>query len=421
MFHTLLQLSAQFGLHVNVQKCKQWCPVSTLSSPVVPAVAPQAGVKVLGIPIGSRSFIKEETSVVLSKLQQCLDRLTQLGCSFSAFHILRACLSACRVMHLLRSLPFAHAEQLAKETQAKLHDAFGHILGTPASVQQWALATLPVRMGGLGLLDPCRIVAPAHVSSFVASSVATSENGLTPCPISHEFMKALAHLDASSPVLSSTLRSCVTIGQVLDPMLSSHPSFESWSDQHVWTELVHEFSCNLLAETLPPRMRKMRELSSGAHAGLWLLSPLPQQPCVQWASADGQAILRWRLGVAQNLPPKCVKCGCSQDPLGDHSLCCTALGIYTRHNAVRDVLASSLNSLGFSCRTEVQLPGTSLVPADIFIPRLAEDSPTAVDVSVVHPLQPSNVAQATVTAGSAAELRAVQKVATYEEQCRLRS
>jgi hypothetical protein len=106
--------------------------------------------------------------------------------------------------------------------------------------------------------------------------------------------------------------------------------------------------------------------------------------------------------------------------MGDHALCCTSMGIYTRHNCLRDTLATELCSLGFPCRTEVCLPGTSQVPADIFLPHVGEDSHTAVDVSVVHPLQPS-ASKATVTAGTSAEARAESKVRMYEEQCRVRS
>jgi hypothetical protein len=168
-------------------------------------------------------------------------------------------------------------------------------------------------------------------------------------------------------------------------------------------------------------MRKMRELSSGAHAGLWLLSPSPLQQPAKWDSVEWQSLLRWRLGISQELSLVCEACGCSQDCMGDHSLCCTASGLYGRHNYIRDTLASALRSMNFPCRTEVALPGTELVPADIFVPTLAEDSPTAIDVSVVHPLQPSRSASATVTAGTFAETRAASKVTMYGEKCTARS
>ena len=126
------------------------------------------------------------------------------------------------------------------------------------------------------------------------------------------------------------------------------------------------------------------------------------------------------LGSQQELPSHCTACGCSQDPMGDHALSCAATRLYARHNYIRDTLASILCNLGFPCRTEVCLPGTDIVPADIFIPSIAEGSPTAVDVSVVHPLQPSHHATATVTAGTSAEARAASKVAFYSDKCSTR-
>ena len=96
------------------------------------------------------------------------------------------------------------------------------------------------------------------------------------------------------------------------------------------------------------------------------------------------------------------------------------MGIYKRHNTVRDTVAALATSSGISCRTEVALPGSDLVPADCFFPSLAA-CPLAVDFSVVHPLHPSASAQAAVTAGAAAEARAAAKVATYGAKCQDRS
>ena len=118
-------------------------------------------------------------------------------------------------------------------------------------------------------------------------------------------------------------------------------------------------------------------------------------------------------------PPSRVACGACQDPFGDHALSCTAMGLYRRHNTLRDAFVDIATSAGLACRTSVGLPGTNLVPADLFLPTFS-DAPTAVDVSVVHPLHPSRSAQAAVTAGAAAEARAEEKVKLYGEQCRER-
>lgn len=109
MFGDLVHKSPEYELKVNVEKCKQWGPVPSRTA-VAPCVPWDSGVKVLGIPVGSPGFVTEYSRKVLSKLQACLERLKLLGCAFSAFHILRSCLSACKVIHLLRTLPFIPSE-----------------------------------------------------------------------------------------------------------------------------------------------------------------------------------------------------------------------------------------------------------------------------------------------------------------------
>jgi hypothetical protein len=207
MFCRIQQRAPDFGLNVNLQKCRQWSPVQTLTTAAAPVVPCRSGVKILGIPIGSRAFVKEEVAIVSAKLQECMDRLALLDCAASAFHILRSCLSACKVMHLLRALPFDLGEDLAREAQVKLREAFGHIIGTPVSVQQWSLACLPVKRGGLGLLDPEKLVAPASIASFISSSVAVAKSGLPSCSTSHEFLRALSLLDTSYHAQYNDLRS----------------------------------------------------------------------------------------------------------------------------------------------------------------------------------------------------------------------
>ena len=96
-------------------------------------------------------------------------------------------------------------------------------------------------------------------------------------------------------------------------------------------------------------------------------------------------------------------------------------GAYARHNVLRQTLADLVSSAGFSCMLEVALPGTDLVPADVFVPTFLDGCPAAFDAAVTHPLQPSAQAPATVVAGAAAEARAVSKVAYYGEHCTARS
>ena len=86
-----------------------------------------SGVKVLGVPVGSPSFIQDYSRKVLCKLQICRDRLSRLGCAFSAFHIFRSCLSACKIMFLLRTLPYDLALELATGAPTRMRGDRGRI------------------------------------------------------------------------------------------------------------------------------------------------------------------------------------------------------------------------------------------------------------------------------------------------------
>ena len=121
------------------------------------------------------------------------------------------------------------------------------------------------------------------------------------------------------------------------------------------------------------------------------------------------------------LPEFCSFCGSAQDAYGDHVLCCKAAGVYSRHNALRDTVADLLRECGCETRTEFPLPDTKLRPADVYTPAFPGESALAVDVSVVHPLQPSQNATATVTAGAAAQKREAAKVKLYDELCSRRA
>ena len=375
----------------------------------------------MGVPVGSPGFITSHNDRISDKLQECLERVSLLADSFSSFHILRSCLSACKVNHLLRALPYEHGNSLAASTKLKLVDSLTSLVGAPVSFSQWGLAALPVRLGGLGLHDPLTVHPGARISSIVATSVGAASFGLPSVEISHGEFLALSALEPACGTLVAALRSNMTLGISLSPEMNHDQLFDSWSSQHAWYSLQTEFSARILDETLPPRERKLRELFSGAHAGEWLTCPTPSFPAPPWSSSDWQSLLRWRLAPPLQLAEHCPLCGSAQDAFGDHVLCCKASGVYGRHNALRDKLADLLREAGFNCRTEVELPGTNRRPADVFAPVFPGASPMAFDTSVVHTLLPSRSASATVAAGVAAQSREESKVKELGEACARRS
>jgi hypothetical protein len=217
--------------------------------------------------VGSAQFVKAETKRVLDNLDACLERLALLADSYAGFQLLRSCLSACKVNHLLRALPFEQGVSLSAEAKAKLIEALSGLAGSQISFQSWSVASLPVRLGGLGLQDPESIHAAARISSFVSSSAAASKYGLPSAEVTHGDLLALSSLDPACRQLCAALRATATLGLPLPTSLPDTDLFDSWSQQKTWATLQAEFNASILDETLPPRDRKLRELFSGAHAG----------------------------------------------------------------------------------------------------------------------------------------------------------
>ena len=76
------------------------------------------------------------------------------------------------------------------------------------------------------------------------------------------------------------------------------------------------------------------------------------------------------------------------DALGDRALCCHPLGIYNRHNELRNEFSLLCKDLGLQVELEKGPEGSILRPADALVQGL-DVSPVAIDFSVVHTLQVS--------------------------------
>ena len=83
------------------------------------------------------------------------------------FSLLRVCLDACKVNDLLRACYLTAAPEEAARLTRVLRDTLGGILGSPPSENQWRQATLPTRLGGLGLKDPSDVRLAARLATIL--------------------------------------------------------------------------------------------------------------------------------------------------------------------------------------------------------------------------------------------------------------
>ena len=104
------------------------------------------------------------------------------------------------------------------------------------------------------------------------------------------------------------------------------------------------------------------------------------------------------------------------DILGDHALCCKSLGVYGRHNALRNAVVSLACEAGCHVYPEAPLPSTFERPAEALIEGLDPDGPVAVDVAITHTLQPSISLAAASDEMSIAHVE-LRKKSQYESLC----
>ena len=121
-----------------------------------------AGVKVLGTPIGTAAFVQQHVEERLTDEKRLWDALGEVPDLQCAWQLLLQCAGP-RANHWLRTLPLSQSALYAKGHDEGMWEAAQNILGgLPGSEEEIDtardLATLPMRLGGLGL----RSAAKAH-------------------------------------------------------------------------------------------------------------------------------------------------------------------------------------------------------------------------------------------------------------------
>ena len=109
-FHQLQTDLERQGLHINPAKCELWGPGAaycTMLAEVrqVPWDA-NSGITILGVPInfpGSSTQTVAAWDRATDSLQATRERVTGLADAQTAHHLLRKCLDACKVNHLMRA------------------------------------------------------------------------------------------------------------------------------------------------------------------------------------------------------------------------------------------------------------------------------------------------------------------------------
>ena len=407
----LIEISAfeaASGLSLNLKKCVLYhAPADLNDFPHlrgVPAVADSEGLVVLGVPIGSKSFTEAKLNKFLDDYSAALDKLGDLGNSQLAYHLLRVSLGACRGIFLLRLLPFTAGADLASRLSKTIQQSVDAIVGQSTSAEEWTLASFTLNEGGIGIADPVAI----HPSAFVSCRLSAITKFLQlPAP---KILEEIAVALSSFPLLPSVF-SWIASG--------CRNEFESeWTTQKWWCSHNEKRRVEQWDQQVDWRKRAIRALNCAPHASDFLRVIPNQQGGAFIESECWQKRLAFRLSQRfRDAPSKCPRCHAAQDPFGDHALSCRNNGSYFRHNVAREVFRDLISSAGFSVKPgEAQVPHAPHKRADLLVNSFCDGKPLALDVSLIHPLQPS-ILHAEVDAKRLMAKRATLKAMTYQGDC----
>jgi hypothetical protein len=429
-FNTILELGPDLGLSLNPRKCELWWPSLDSDSlggfpMAIPrlqgggtrsGVGPEGddGVELLGGPIGNAAFASQHMQKRLHCLDSTLNALRDIDDGQIELLLLRCCLGTPRMGYAIRSCAPEKIRDELLLFDDMVSSQLEAIVAAPLTSDARKLASLPIRLGGLGISEVSKVAAPAFISSVLATR-----------SLQH---RILGRSDLMVPgfeaaVAEYTLSHHINPGDFHDRLAAV---VEQPITQRELCDVVHQATFQSIFETASLRNQALIRSNGGQHAGAFLHAvPNPVfNLCVE--SNSFRAILRRRLclpvyanGRSSKICPECKTA--SLDVYGDHAeICPHSSDRVLRHNSIRDILGRYFISAGCPVQIEALgiLPHSQQKPADLYCPMWSNGRPAAFDVTVTSPVQGSFIAGAARERGHAASLAEFRKDSKYLFACR---
>lgn len=396
------------GLKMNLLKCQL---VSFASSPEELKIFPESIYRyassdfdILGSPIGSASFCSDFVDTQsLSKCRLVLSRLKLLNDPQSAYLLLRFCLSFCKMVHFMRTVPCGLLDRALAEFDQLVLSAFQELFPFPIERVHKAQIGLNIGFGGLGLRSTL-LHQPAAFLSSVSAAIPSLNfpEGLELSPTGGFFDDAKDLMSLSKPAnVSLDLPQSVPPQKVLS----------SFINLALQKELMND-----LDDVGKARLNSC----SARYASCWLsASPLAFLG-QKFSPSEWNLSIAYRLGVPVVLEEEsvCPLGGCAK-PLGQlahHAVRCGAgRDRSNRHDALRDFVFQQARVGQIAAQKEPPhlLQNCGLRPADVLLPNVAGGRSVCVDVAVTDPLQSKMVSGASRSVSFAANEYARVKHSKY--------
>ena len=344
----------------------------------------------LKTPKGEDAFVEKYLEEKLTQLRREISALSEMTHLHGCFTLLRSCASACKVTHLMRTIPPKQLWKFIDEFDSLLRSAMEKILGHDLSDQQWMICQLPGKYGCFGLRSGKLIFGAQYVMSLqkCANDMAANAVGwnLEECA-----------KEASGSWLKVNIGSNLDLD---DYFLEKDDSVERGihsGTRHYSMSLAQqcESACyERLLNSLSDHDR-LRLISNSGPTQTWVTAlPLSWK---NWnlSSQEWLVAARRRLGLdVRAKKTRCSNCRFHEIGLkGDHALRCSGkVGLKMRHDALKLLLARAFKQAGFGVKMEQSAglldrrrPSDVEVEDWVIISNWSENKSLSIDVAIIDP------------------------------------
>ena len=327
----------------------------------------------LGAPCGDKFDVGTEVHKQVAKDIEVVRSLKVIQDPQIEYCLLRHCTGQCQTNFLARMCGFREAY---RELDYEIHRALESAVGPLSERLAWAQATLPLRLGGLGIRLMSPYAAAAHCASVGAALKLEPSIVFEGVRMKHYWAvdEALSNSSIATLHNYASIEKCAREGLAAD------------GAQRRFCKVIDDRQHDALLRDAEPR-DKVRLLSSmGEHALAWLnVYPSVALRFAMKPQAFRVAV-RFTLGVRIGDARICPKCERMTDGFGRHELSCMSGGSKTLiHHGLVNAIAGIVKQTANSVVTEFRaFPADPQIRADLFM--WYDGCLTAFDVAVTNPL-----------------------------------
>ena len=325
---------AALGLHLNERKSEvigdnlAARDSILLSIPEAQTTDPES-VFLLGSPIGDTSSTSDAISGKTQLLRTMGDRLQHVS-AHDALLLLRNSFAIPQLLYLLRTSPSFLSPSL-KVYDDVLRSIVGTITNTRLDDNAWNQASLPVKVGGLGIRNAVQLAPSAFLSSAAAS--AELVRYILPPRFGRFGPQDLLHVDSALTSWS--------LDQDHPP-----PVAPASHRQKVWDAAKVSVMANSFLDNAPNSQSRARLMAASTkESGAWLNALPISSLGLRMDDNTIRVSVGFRLGTTLCCPHACLHCGAEVNHLGTHDLSCIqSEGRHHRYAALYDIVHRALTA-----------------------------------------------------------------------------